>query len=256
MSNFNVTVQTISIIIVLFFVPAMARWNSSHANSTQCVINWSGYKWYIVHAQSSVPGSNHWNASNVFVDARGRLHLKITRSVTIGEWDCAELFSDSTFFYGTYRWKVQGRLDLLDPNVVLGLFSYSGPSGSNEIDIEVSKWGQPVHHPKHIYYTVYPGNGTAKQRVSLGASLSLNGAYTTHWFTWTPPKVVFGSQHGFQNTPNKLKFLSYETPSNFTEEMPKIANRLHMNLWLYESVPPANRKEVEVIIHEFTYTPH
>ncbi|CAF3926846.1 unnamed protein product [Rotaria magnacalcarata] len=57
---------------------------------------------------------------------------------------------------------------------------------------------------------------------------------------------VFGSQHGFQNTPNKLKFLSYETPSNFTDEMPKIANRLHMNLWLYESVPPANRKEVEI----------
>ena len=47
--------------------------------------------------------------------------------------------------FGTYQFKVIGRPDLFDDNVVLGLFNYTrpdvGPDATNEIDIEFAKWG-------------------------------------------------------------------------------------------------------------------
>ena len=41
--------------------------------------------------------------------------------------------------------QVNGRLDQLDDNVTLGLFSYPtgdvGPDGTHEIDLEFARWG-------------------------------------------------------------------------------------------------------------------
>ena len=48
--------------------------------------------------------------------------------------------------FGRYQFQVIGRIDQLDPNVVLGLFKYPtpdvGPDGTNEIDIEFAQWGR------------------------------------------------------------------------------------------------------------------
>ncbi|HAC09518.1 MAG TPA: hypothetical protein DCG14_07675, partial [Phycisphaerales bacterium] len=55
--------------------------------------------------------------------------------------------------YGTYRFKTRGRVDLLDPNTVFGLFIWEYPqcfegsdewwNPASEFDIEFSRWGQP-----------------------------------------------------------------------------------------------------------------
>jgi hypothetical protein len=46
----------------------------------------------------------------------------------------------------------------------LGLYYFDGPSGSNEIDIEVAAWDEKVPKPYNIHYTTYPGhlNGTKR----------------------------------------------------------------------------------------------
>ena len=41
-------------------------------------IQFSGYEWTVKQSDSMGPGPNAWNPKNVWVDAKGQLHLKIT----------------------------------------------------------------------------------------------------------------------------------------------------------------------------------
>jgi hypothetical protein len=90
----------------------------------------------------------------VWVDARGRLHLKITR--TGSRWECAEVICTRSLGYGTYRFYLDSEVHALDPKVVLGLFTWSDTPdfGYREIDIEFARF-QGVTGPNG-YYTIRP----------------------------------------------------------------------------------------------------
>src|SRR4051812_19512341 len=108
------------------------------------VLAFSGYSWVVKASSGKVgPGPNYFSSSanNVWVDNLGRLHLRITKQGS--RWFCAEVVSQASFGYGTYRWYLDSPVDNLDPNVVLGLFTWSDlPDYANrEIDIEFSRWG-------------------------------------------------------------------------------------------------------------------
>ncbi|CAF2521384.1 unnamed protein product [Rotaria sp. Silwood2] len=221
--------------------------------NAQKSINWAGYRWFLRDDQNSGPGPNNWNSSNVWVDANNKLHLTLRYSPTTRGWTCAELYSDTKFGFGTFRWFVEGAIDQFDPNVVLGLFTYGGVDRTNEIDIEVAKWGQTDPEAPNFSYTVYPATlGIAE--VSSETRISLQGTYTTHQFTWSRDKVSFLSQHGFMTLPNQNILYSYQTPGTFTSSMPYIRAPLHMNLWMFNGTPPTDGNSVEIIIHNFKYT--
>ncbi|CAF5113544.1 unnamed protein product, partial [Rotaria sp. Silwood1] len=158
-------------------------------SSAQISINWKGYQWYLREQQNSGPGPNNWSSSNVWVDANDRLHLKLSYSSSNGGWTCAELYSQTSFTYGTFKWHVEAAIDNFDPNVVLGLFTYGLPDGANEIDIEVAKWGQTSSNANNFFYTVYPRSLGGHAQVSSGTKISLQGTYTTHRFTWSTNQV-------------------------------------------------------------------
>ncbi|CAF0874068.1 unnamed protein product [Rotaria sordida] len=203
-------------------------------NSAEKSIHWAGYQWFLRDDKNSGPGPNNWDSNNVWIDSNNRLHLKLRRSPTTGEWTCAELYTDVKFSFGTFRWFVEGPIDKFDTNVVFGLFTYGGVDGTNEIDIEVAKWGRTEPEASNFFCTVYPHSlGVAKQ-VSSGTRISLQGTYTTHQFTWTFNNVQFQSQHGFQSSPNQNILYSYQTPVTFTSVMPYISAPLHMNLWAFQ----------------------
>ncbi|HEX3720485.1 MAG TPA: type II toxin-antitoxin system HicA family toxin [Verrucomicrobiae bacterium] len=67
------------------------------------VINFSGDTWQMKERGQAIvgPGPNFFSATNVSVDAQGRLHLAI--SYTNGEWRCAEVTLDNSLGYCTYR---------------------------------------------------------------------------------------------------------------------------------------------------------
>ncbi|CAF1050771.1 unnamed protein product [Rotaria sp. Silwood1] len=222
--------------------------------NAQKSIHWAGYKWFLRDDQNSGPGPNNWNSNNVWVDKSNKLHMKLRYSPKRGGWTCAELYSDVKFSFGTFRWFVEGAIDQFDPNVVLGLFTYGGVDGTNEIDIEVAEWGRTERAASNIFYTVYPHTFGIAQPVSSGTHISLQGTYTTHRFTWTSHKVSFLGQHGFMTSPNKNIFYSYQTPRGFATSIPYTGAPLHMNLWLFQGKSPINRKEVEIIIHSFKHT--
>jgi hypothetical protein len=245
-----------------------------YGSNGQQSIQWSGYQWYLRDQQNSGPGRllilhlkiktyfslsfikgpNNWNSSNVWVDSNQNLHLKLSYSSTNG-WTCAELYSGGNFQFGTFRWFVEGAVDQLDPNVVLGLFTYGGVDGTNEIDIEFSTWGQTDPTASNLFYTVYPSALGVAQPVSDGTRISLQGTYTTNQFTWTSQHVASQIQGGFiSGSKTKNLIFSYTTPTNFSSAMPYISAPVHMNLWCFQGKPPINGQEVEIIIHNFYYT--
>src|ERR1017187_5604796 len=108
-------------------------------------INFSGYDWSMKTspgADQLGPGPNYFSDStnNVWTDAQGWLHLRITNRSN--QWQCAEIVSARTFGYGSYRFQLASPADNIDTNAVLGLFTWSDDPAyaDREIDIECSRW--------------------------------------------------------------------------------------------------------------------
>lgn len=212
----------------------------------------AGMTWTVRPNGQGGPRNNHWCESNAFVDANGDLHLRITK--VKGKWCAAEVVSDLRLGYGTYQFQLKSRVDLLDRNVVLGLFNYPtsdvGADATNEIDIEFSRWGDP--RADMLNYTAWP------VVQSLGPSgnsfpLVLNGSASTHRFTWRPTYIRYQSTHGHYDD-NRFPIADWTfAPADYANRISRSPMPVHFNLWLI--APPSDRKAVEVVISGFRYTP-
>lgn len=211
-------------------------------------IVFSGYTWLVKHSIAPVaPGPNYWSSKNVWVDDQDRLHLRVNKDAT-GKWSCAEVYTREHFGYGTYQFWIEGATDRLDKNVVLGLFAYSGKDGYDEIDIECARWGSDTG--PNLSYVVWPPYGSSENKWVSTHSFSLNTPYTTQRFIRTHTSVTFQSLYGF-STDNQNEFFTQTcTAGVSTVSMP-----VHINLWLFNAPKPSDEKEVEIIIHGFTYLP-
>jgi len=216
-------------------------------------LNFSGYKWNVRSGQGG-PGPNNWRSANVWVDASGYLHLKISHQN--GQWYAAELTTQKILGFGRYQFQVIGRVDQFDRNIVLGLFNYPtaaiGPDGTNEIDIEYARWGNPVNPIGN--FTVWPAVTGLSHR-SHSFSLNLASANTTQRFTWASNHILFQGLRGFTDTgTGQYAAWSYQ-PAAFLRYIPQHAMQVHINLWLFQGHAPVNGQEVEVIIKSFKFTP-
>jgi hypothetical protein len=216
-------------------------------------LQFSGYAWRVRLAGTGGPGPNEWAPTNAFVDTNGWLHLRLTQQD--GKWYCAEVFTRERLGYGRYEFTVQGRVDQLDRNVVLGIFNYPtsdvGPDGTHEIDIEFAQWGNAAS--PHGNYTVWPATNLWKQ-AHKAFSMALDGDLSRHCFTWTPSNVVFQSVPGSPGGVRSLGDWRFEPPDPelriSRKPMP-----VHFNLWCFQGRPPTDGKPVEIIIRSFRFTP-
>ena len=116
----------------------------NRANATR-QITFSGRTWNVRrNARPSSPGPNYFSdgPQDVWVDSSGFLHLSLV--YRNGVWQAAEVESEDILSYGTYSFVLGSPVDQLDPNVVLGLFTWDATSAQyahREIDIELSRWG-------------------------------------------------------------------------------------------------------------------
>ncbi|KAG0565867.1 hypothetical protein KC19_7G019200 [Ceratodon purpureus] len=226
-------------------------------------IQWAGLTWTVrgTSATTQGPGANWWSdsASSVWVDTAGKLHLKLRKEGT--RWLAPEIYTDRTFKYGTFVWKIEGPTSsatgVLDKNVVLGLFTYQSSDLNNEIDIELARWGNASW--PNLNYTVYPSRASlwdAQQKASYvkSSEMTLQGNYTTQMFTWTSSQVRFSSKYG--HSAGASSILDWNTPNTPAERVPQSACSVHMNLWICNGQSaPSNGQEVEFVIHSFTYSP-
>jgi hypothetical protein len=216
-------------------------------------IEFGGYTWAVRSGRGG-PGPNVWNEQNVWLDAETNLHLKI--SLRDGKWSCAEVTMRRRLGFGRYQFQITGRLDRLDDNVVLGLFSYPtedvGPDGTHEIDIEFARWGDAKNPMGN--YTVWPVVKPLRQG-SKSFPFALTGDQTTHWFIWSRDKVKFRSLQGHREDDGEEISTWLYSPSEAARHISQQPMPVHINLWLFKGLAPKDGREVEVIIHDFKFTP-
>jgi hypothetical protein len=220
-------------------------------SSRAATIDWKGHTWNVT--SGGMAGVCDGDPANVSVDADGYLHLRISHDG--GTWSAAELFTNDKLGFGTYLWYIDGPIDKFDANVVLGLFPYGpaagiGTDGTNEIDIEYSRWGQ-ANGPNGDY-TDYPATGVNIGEKSF--TFSLMSSLSTSRFVWSSTSItdsLFDSLVPILRTGASLQTWTY-MPAQPATNIPQQALPLGMNLWCFDS-PPSDNNPVEVVIRDFQF---
>jgi hypothetical protein len=219
-------------------------------------ISFAGYNWWVKrHYERVGPGPNYFSdhQENVWVDTNGYLHLRIIQKD--GKWYCSEVIADSSFGYGTYIFTIQGRVDSLDENIVLGLFTWEDCVPQyhyREIDIEFSRWGNPANN--NAQFVVQPWD-TPGNMFRFNVDLAAHPNVTTHIFTWSQDNINFRSYYGdfciVPPTENIVSSWSY-TGNNVP---PEGGENPRINFWLVNGNAPNNGQDAEIVIKSFKYAP-
>lgn len=206
-------------------------------------ITFSGYDWEIRQTPTDRHGRNDFDARNVSVDDRGRLHLSLSRREQ--GWTSAEIQLTRSLGYGTYE-VVVADTSQLDPAAVFGITTYdenTSEGNHREMDIEVSRWGdarnksvQFVLQPQYVASNVFRFAAPAGQ--------------LTHSLRWSSGRASFMTSTASARG-------SIVDQREFTAGVPVPGNeRLHLNLVYYRDAPqPPARDVVEVIVEKFVYLP-
>lgn len=230
------------------------QWNDFPGGRT---LSFSGRTWRVKGPGYYGPGPNSFSdsESSVWVDGGDRLHMTV-RNVA-STWYSTEVALTETLGYGDYIFTTEGRLDLIDPNVVLGMFiwqygpcydeSYLWWNPYNEFDIEFSRWGDPGHDIGQFVAQPADWYGNIEH---FDASFS-EGEVTTHAFRWLPDRVECRSWRGGptdEAPENMIHSWTYTGPHIPRPEIP----RVHINLWRCCGAPSSNQ---EVVLDAFHYFP-
>ena len=216
-------------------------------------LSFSGDQWEVKRSESPVgPGPNYFSDSdeNVWLDRQGKLHLKI--SGRDGRWFCSEVVSRRSFGYGRYVFHLASRIDQLDKNVVVGLFTWDDEPEyfHREIDIEFAKWGEWAEN--NAQYTTWPATKPGKYHPF---KVQLKDRYSTHLFNWRPEKISFRSLQGHSVTPPDDSYIVGSWVYAGEDIPPPGNENARINLWLFKGAPPSDGKEVEIIISKFDSSP-
>lgn len=228
----------------------MGLWLAVAGSLPAKTIEFGGYVWSVRSGQGG-PGPNAWDEGNVWLDAAGHLHLRVREHE--GRWSCAEVTMQRRLGFGRYVFEVEGPIDRLDDNVVLGLFNYPtsdvGGDATHEIDIEFARWGRATNPIGN--YTVWPAEKGLKP-TSKTYAFTLSGAGSTHRFDWSEGKVVYRSWQGFGEGGAEFAAWSFE-PEEAARRIARKPMPVHVNLWLFQGRPPKDGKGVEIVLRAFRF---
>src|SRR5690349_9875430 len=153
------------------------------------LLHYAGYDWQVKTSTRKIgPGPNLFSAANAWVAADG-LHLRIAK--VGGKWNAAEVINTASLGRGTYSWTVAGDLAALDPNAVLGLFTWNDDPAYNhrEIDVEFSRWSNAAD-PTNGQFVVQPYSTDGNLvRITRAAGVTTS----TQSFTWGASSVAFAA---------------------------------------------------------------
>lgn len=207
-------------------------------------IAFSGRTWVVKDSAGPVgPGPNHFSDSihQVRVDDFGRLHLAITRAAA--GWACAEVVAAEPTGYGTYEWVVESDLTALDPNTVVGMFTWSEQPdhAHREIDIEFSRWGV-AGETRNGLYALHRGDPAAPIRYPFAMPATIR---SIHQMDWRPGGVSWTTTA--PGTTVRRTYTGASVPPPGGQASPRI------NLWLYRAQPPTRSQQL--IVESFSFTP-
>ncbi|MBV8728853.1 MAG: glycoside hydrolase family 16 protein, partial [Acidobacteriia bacterium] len=188
------------------------------------------------------PGGASYNAGNVWGDAHGFLHLRIAREKD--QWRSAEVALSRSLGYGLYRFVVRD-ISHLEPAAVFAIFTWDDLGPSREMDIEISRWGNPEE--KNAQYVIQPYVIPANTMRFAAPAGPL-----TYSIAWEPGRVSFKTTRGNQSN-NSSNIVAQHT---FTSGVPSAGNeKIHMNLWVYSNNRHPLQHEFEVVVESFEFLP-
>jgi hypothetical protein len=218
-------------------------------------ISFAGHDWQVKSSsQPYGPGPNHFSEAeeDLWVDASGRLHMKIVERD--GVWYCTEIVSKDSFGHGTYVYTVETRVDQLDPNIVLGAFTWDTDAPPEhhfrEIDFEFGRWKDPEN--QNAQYVIQPWDSPGNlYRFDIDYSGSTD--ITTHVMTWEPDRIDFTSYYGrFRTSPPAGDIIASWSYTG-GDIPPAGGENARINFWLVEGSPPTDAQEAEIVIADFGF---
>lgn len=141
---------------------------------------------------------------------------------------------------------------------MLGLFQYRGPDGQNEIDIEMSKFGNDSSEVGN--FSVYPSK-SGLDYTNDNFVIRLSGTYTTHRYKWNSNSLLFQILAGHRDDDiNEIRRWSFIPSSTLvsnsnSDYIPQLPMPVYINFWLRSGQPPSDGNEVELIIKSFRHSP-
>lgn len=247
-----------SILPLIFAAIAIIAPSAAAAQRVQAPrIKFSGYDWDLrVTTKPEGPQDNQFAGLGKSVRILDNGSLELSISYEGGAHYAGEVTLRRSLGYGTYIFRLATPPAGLDPNLVLGFFTYSSQSSyaHREIDVEFSAWGVQKE-PVLGQFVVQP-----YQDKGHLASFSLDGIgiESSYAFTWTESKVDFVAWRGSGAVPaaGDTRIIS---AWSFTDQpsVPRKGNeRVHINLYLAKGgIPPAGTGLTSVEITGFSFLP-
>jgi len=202
-------------------------------------LDFSGYEWLVRQTPYSPAGSrNLYDPANAWVDTKGFLHLRIKESPAA--WTRAELNLSRSLGYGSYRFVVSD-VSRLEPPVVLNIATWDGSGANQEMDIEISRWGEVSG--KNAQYVVQPYYVPA----NVVRFLSPPGRLT-YSFDWEPGRVSFRTVRGSASDVVAAHVFTSGVPSAGSETV-------RLSLYVFDNRRVRLQHGAEVIIEKFEYLP-
>ena len=218
---------------------ATARGTAAAPSKT---LEFSGYKWEIRSTASDRAGTrNVFDPSNAWSASDGSLHLRVTKKT--GHWTSAEVKLSRSLGYGSYRFVVRD-ISRLEPSAVFSLFTWDDGGPSREMDVEISRWGEP--EDKNAQFVIQPYFVPANT-----VRFTAPAGVLTHWMRWEPGRVTFETVRG--SSPSRSAPIAQHA---FTSGVPVPGNeRVHMNAYIYDNQRSPLQQDFEVVVEKFEFLP-
>jgi hypothetical protein len=230
------------------------------------IVDFAGYTWTVKRSDcpTGPGGPNKYNLfsdreEDIWVDADG-FHFTISQHDSA--WYCTEAILNATLGYGTYGFQTRGRLDTIDPSMVVGLFTYdlTTPAPNREIDLEFARWNIPGI-TTNAQYVVQPCNmcpGCSDHCNRFRIDLTDQDSDLTHYLTWLPGEVQCRTYRGQQlrkPLPNEQDYIYSWTFTNPPVPIPEPGNEnARVNFWLNNGLDPLSGNGDSFIVTDFTWT--
>jgi hypothetical protein len=206
-------------------------------------LQFSGYQWEIRETtRDNGEVRTFYDPQNVWTDESGFLHLRIVKAGA--RWAVAQIQLTRSLGYGSYRFVVRD-VSHLEPATVFALYTWDNFGPPREMDIEISRWGEPADQNAQFVIQPYvvPGN-TVRFNAPAGP--------LTYRLDWQPGQAAFKTVRGSSSNAEEDVVAGHV----FTSGIPSIGNeRIHLNLYVFENQRNPMQKGAEVIIEKFEFLP-
>jgi hypothetical protein len=209
-------------------------------------LKFSGYEWRIRHIASDRNGGiSFYDPANVEIDSHGYLHLRITRQPD--HLMCSQVFLGRSLGYGTYVFRVQD-VSHFEPAAALSLLTWDDLDAGQhhrEMDIELSKWGDPKGQNGDYVIQPYYFPENKVRFVAPAGELEFS-------LQWESGKASFQTVRYGANGQSRenvaTKVFTTGVPSPGTES-------IYIDFCDFKSSRIPLRNEAEVVLERFQYLP-